>query len=163
MARKVFFSFHYEADNWRVSQIRNMHMLEDDPPVSDNEWEKIKKGGDASIRQWIDGQMYGRSCTVVLVGSGTANRKWINHEIAKSWADGKGLVGVRIHGLKDRFGNTSYPGPNPFDYVVHPTTNRRLSEYVVLHDPTSVWGSAETYAAIKANVAAWVETAIKAR
>ena len=24
MARRVFFSFHYKADNWRASQVRNM-------------------------------------------------------------------------------------------------------------------------------------------
>ncbi len=29
-----------------------------------------------------------RSCTVVLVGENTANRKWINHEIVESWNAG---------------------------------------------------------------------------
>ncbi len=163
MARKAFFSFHYVADNWRVSQVRNMHALEENVPVSDNEWEQIKKGGDAAIMRWIGGQMFGRSCAVVLVGSGTANRKWINYEIRKAWADGKGVLGIRIHGLKDQFGNTSTAGANPFEYVLHPTSGRRLSEYVKLYDPTSVWGSSETYATIKSNIAGWVEAAVKQR
>jgi hypothetical protein len=51
MARKAFFSFHFGADNWRVSQVRNIHALEENRPVSDNEWEQIKKGGDAAIRR----------------------------------------------------------------------------------------------------------------
>jgi hypothetical protein len=163
MARKVFFSFHYLADGWRVSQVRNMHALEDNCPVSDNDWETIKKGGDLAIKRWINGQIFGRSCAVVLVGASTANRKWINYEIERAWSEGKGVVGVRIHGLKDRQGNTSSAGANPFDYVSHPTTNRRLSEYVKLHDPTSFWGSSETYSTIKSNLASWVETAIKQR
>jgi hypothetical protein len=140
-----------------------MHALEDDPPVSDNEWEQIKKGGDIAIKRWINGQMSGKTCAVVLVGSDTANRKWINYEIERAWSERRGLVGVRIHGLKDRLGNTSSAGANPFDYVSSPGTNRKLSEYVKLHDPTSFWGSAETYSSIKDNLAAWVEAAIKQR
>ena len=53
------------------------------PPATDNDWETITEGGDATIKNWIAGQMKGRSCTIVLVG--TANRKWINHEIVTSW------------------------------------------------------------------------------
>lgn len=163
MARKAFFSFHFLGDGWRVSQVRNMHALEENVLVSDNEWEEIKKGGETGIRRWIDNQMFGKSCLVVLVGSGTANRKWINYEIAKAWGDGKGVVGIRIHGLKDRMGNTSSAGANPFNYVYHPTTKRQLSSYLELHDPTSIWGSTETYANIKKNLAGWVEDAIKSR
>ena len=163
MARKVFFSFHYFADGWRASQVRNMHALESNAPVSDNDWETIKKGGDLAIKRWINGQILGRTCAVVLVGASTANRKWINYEIERAWSEGKGVVGIRIHGLKDRQGNTSSAGANPFDYVYHAATNRRLSEYVKLHDPTSFWGSSETYSNIKNNLASWVETAIKQR
>ena len=48
--------------------------------------------------------MRGRTCTIVLVGAETANRKWINYEIVKSWDDRLGVVGIRIHGLKNRAG-----------------------------------------------------------
>jgi hypothetical protein len=51
--------------------------------------------GDAAIENWIAHQMKGRSCTVVLVGANTANRKWINHEIVQSWDKGMGVVGIR--------------------------------------------------------------------
>ena len=100
MARKAFFSFHYDADNWRVSQVRNIHVVEENRVLSSNEWEQVKKGGDTAIQRWIDGEMYGKSCVIVLVGTGTANRKWINYEISRGWNDGKGVVGVRINGLK---------------------------------------------------------------
>lgn len=32
MARKVFFSFHYQPDNWRVSQVRNIGVIEGNQP-----------------------------------------------------------------------------------------------------------------------------------
>ena len=87
MARRAFYSFHYKPDNSRAAQVRNMGMVDGNNPVSDNDWETVKGGGDTTIKNWIAGQMRGRSCTVVLVGSNTAGRKWINHEIIKSWND----------------------------------------------------------------------------
>jgi hypothetical protein len=51
---------------------------------------------------------------VVLIGPATAGRKWINYEINKAWTDNKGVVGIHIHNLKDRFGNQSAKGANPF-------------------------------------------------
>lgn len=163
MARKAFFSFHYDADNWRVSQVRNIHVVEENRVLSSNEWEQVKKGGDTAIQRWIDGEMYGKSCVIVLVGTGTANRKWINYEISRGWNDGKGVVGVRINGLKDRFGNTSQPGANPLDYVTFTNSQAKLSSIVKLIDPTSPWGSTQTYANIKNSIAEWVETAIQLR
>lgn len=50
MARKVFYSFHYIPDCWRVSQIRNIGAIEDNKPASDNDWEEVKKGGDSGIK-----------------------------------------------------------------------------------------------------------------
>lgn len=41
-------------------------------------------GGDPAIEAWIDAEMNGRTCAIVLIGNGTANRKWINYEITKA-------------------------------------------------------------------------------
>ena len=110
MARSAFFSFHYKPDNWRVATVRNIGALDGNAPARDNDWEKIAAGGDAAIRKWIAAQMHRRSCTVVLVGAETAGRKWINHEIVTSWDEGMGVVGIRIHGLKDSKGQTTSAG-----------------------------------------------------
>ena len=115
MARKVFFSFYYDKDGWRAAKVRNIGKLEADNPVSDNEWEQIKKGGDAAIKRWIDRQMSGRSYCVVLVGEETASRKWVKYEIKELWKAKRGLVGIRIHKITDQFDQTSRAGPNPFD------------------------------------------------
>ena len=100
MSRKVFYSFHFTPDSWRASQVRNIGIVEGNQPVSDNDWEDVKKGGNDAIQKWINNQLHGRSCTIVLIGKNTAGRKWIKYEIEKSWNDGKGVVGIYVHNLK---------------------------------------------------------------
>ena len=78
MKRKVFYSFHYKPDNWRASQVRNIGKVEGNSPASDNDWEEVTKDGDDAIQKWIDDQLKGRGCTVVLIGNKTAGRKWID-------------------------------------------------------------------------------------
>ena len=46
MARKVFLSFHYKPDSWRVSQIKSIGKIEGTPLLSSNSWEEVKRGGD---------------------------------------------------------------------------------------------------------------------
>lgn len=117
MARKVFFSFHYDRDSWRVGQVRNSSVIGnfDKTPFYDKaDWEAIKRKGDAAVRQWIDGQLKGTSVTVVLIGKETASRKWVKYEIEQSIKLKKGLIGVHIGGIKDSGGKTDKVlGPNP--------------------------------------------------
>ena len=162
MTRRVFYSFHYKPDNWRVSQVRNIGAIEGNKPASDNDWETVTKGGDKAIEKWIVDQMYGRSCIVVLIGAETAGRKWINHEIVKGWVAGKGVVGVHIHGLKGADGKTSSKGTNPFDYVTHGPTGKMLSSIVKVYDPPYT-SSTDIYDYIKKNLESWIEKAIEIR
>ena len=162
MKRRVFYSFHYEPDNWRASQVRNIGVMEGNRPATDNGWETVKKGGDLAIKRWISGQLRYRSCTVVLVGSNTANRKWINHEIVKSWNDGMGVVGIRIHGLENAAGRVSRKGANPFSYITYGNTNTRLSTIVKCYDPAGRT-SKERYDWISKHLANAVEEAIQIR
>jgi hypothetical protein len=136
MARKCFYSFHYQPDNARASQVRNIGTIEGNRPAPDNDWEKVTKGGDDAIKKWIADQMNGRTCCIVLVGSATANRKWINHEIVKAWDKGMGVVGIYIHGLKNLAGETSAQGYNPFDYITHGSSGKKLSSIVKCYNPT---------------------------
>lgn len=162
MARKVFFSFHFDNDAWRAGQVRNMGVLEADAPCSDNDWEKVKKGGDAAIEKWIANQLSGKSCAVVLVGSDTASRPWVIHEIQEAWNAKKGVVGIRIHGLKNHSGYTSTSGNNPFDKLTLKNGSALLSSQVQLKWPSGAT-STEIYSSIKDNIASWVEEAITIR
>jgi hypothetical protein len=162
VARKVFYSFHYKPDNWRASTVRSIGAIEGNQPATDNDWESITSGGDDSIKRWIAGQTNGRSCTVVLVGANTADRKWINYEIVKSWDDGMGVVGIRIHGLKSSQGDLSAMGLNPFDFITHGKSKQKLSAIVRCYNPAGST-SQERYDWIKTHLANAVEEAIKIR
>jgi len=160
--RRCFYSFHYQPDCWRAATVRNIGAIEGNQPAGDNDWETVKKGGDTAIKKWIADQMYGRSCTVVLVGNGTANRKWINHEIIQSWDQGMGVVGICIHGLKDSAGNTASAGGNPFDHITHGKTGKKLSTIVKCYTPSGST-SQERYDWIKKYLSDAVEEAINIR
>lgn len=162
MARKCFYSFHYNPDCHRAAQIRQIGTIEGNKPASDNDWESVTKGGDDAIRRWITNQMIGKSCTIVLVGRGTANRKWINHEIIKSWNAGMGVVGIYIHGIKNLAGETSAKGNNPFDYITHGPSKKKLSTIVKCYNPGGTT-SKEKYAWISEHLANAVEEAINIR
>ena len=158
--RKVFFSFHYKPDNWRASQVRNIGKVEGNSPVSDNDWETITKSGNKAIEKWIDEQMYGKSCVVVLVGTNTAGRKWIKHEIKKALDSGKGLVGMYVNKLKDANEKTATKGRNPFsDFSVNGTP---LTQLVKCHTPSGS-NSKAAYNDISEKIETWIEDAIESR
>ncbi|WP_237611966.1 TIR domain-containing protein, partial [Proteus sp. G4398] len=162
MTRKVFFSFHYQPDNWRVSQVRNIGVIEGNQPAKDNDWETVVGGGDTQIKKWISAQMEGRTCTVILAGQDTANRKWINYEITQSWDEGKGVVVIYIHNLKNAQGEQSNKGENPLDFIRHRDTGKKLSEIAKAYDPPYLT-SKFVYEYIEKNIDKWIEEAIKIR
>lgn len=160
MPRHAFYSFHYNPDNWRASQVRNIGVVDGNKPAHDNDWETIKKGGDAAIERWIKEQMKGRSCTVVLVGAETARRKWIDYEIIESWKAGMGVSAIHVHGLKDSSGKTSTKGANPFGHLS--LGQRRFADIVKCYDPPG-YQSTDVYAWISSNLSAIVEESVAIR
>ena len=162
MLRKCFYSFHYVPDCQRVAQIRQIGSIEGNKPASDNNWETVRGKNKSVIEKWISDQMHGRSCTIVLVGSDTANRPWINHEIVKSWDDGMGVVGIYIHGIKNLSGETVSKGNNPFDYIYFGNSKTPLSSVVKCYNPVGTT-SQQKYAWISEHLSNAVEEAIQIR
>lgn len=160
MARRCFFSFHYQPDNWRASTIRSIGAIEGNQPALDNDWEKVTKGGDAQIQKWIESQMEGRTCAIVLIGSNTAKRKWIDYEIKKAWDNKMGVLGIHIHGVKDSSGNTSIKGADPFAHFR--LGEKPLSSIIQIYDPTC-FDSKAKYNTIAENIDSWIERAIETR
>lgn len=116
MARHVFFSFHYQRDIWRVNVIRNSHIVEGTAAAGFRDgslWEEAKLKGDAAIKKLIDQGLQGTTVTAVLIGSETANRKYVNYEIEKSLERGNGLLGIYIHNIADQQGYTCRQGAVP--------------------------------------------------
>jgi len=160
--RQVFFSFEYKKDNWRAGEVRNMGKVDDSSTFSDNDWEEVKEKSDEKIKEWIDSQMAMRSCIVVLVGATTAGRKWINYEIEKAYELKKGIVGIYIHGLKDKNENQTTKGKNPFDEIYVGEKKEKLSKYVTCYDPPYS-SSTYVYNDIKDNIEKLIEDAISAK
>lgn len=174
--RQVFYSFHFKNDSWRAGQVRNIGVVEGNTPVSSNDWEEVKRKGDDSIKRWIDTHMDYRSCVIVLIGSDTASRKWCRYEIKHAWKEGKGVVGIYVHNLKNIDGEQDIKGDNPFklfcvdktfNYIVehkHPADSNEinLSEICKTYDPPYKI-STNVYDYYYEHLNDWVEEAIRIR
>lgn len=158
MARKCFLSFHYDLDAWRVQQIKNMGVIEEQPILTANKWEEIEAEGDEAIQKWIDNNMKDKECLVVLVGEKTAGRRWVKYEIERGWTKGMGVLAIHVHNLKDAGGNQGIKGSNPFTGL---TVDGEAVSGKVYDPPYST--STNVYDHIKSNIADWVKTAIDAR
>ena len=159
MARRVFFSFHYDNDILRVGQIRNSGIVlapgDSAAGFTDGaSWESVKRRGDVGIKRWIDGELDGTSVTVVLIGSQTANRPWVNYEVIESVRRGNGLLGVYIHNVKDLNGGIDARGKNPFDFISWESDKgAKLSTT----NPAYEWIGDDG----RANLKSWIEAAAK--
>jgi hypothetical protein len=157
MAREpVFYSFHYDNDVFRVQQIRNMGVVDGNEPVSPNDWEEVKRRGDAAVEKWIDDSLKYKRCVIVLIGSETASRKWVKYEIKRAWELKKGLFGIYIHNLKDPRTGTCAKGANPFSNW--DVDGQSMANLITCHDP-SAW---DAYGDISKNMGTWVSQAIAA-
>jgi MTH538 TIR-like domain (DUF1863) len=117
MARRTFFSFHFDNDIWRANQVRNCNVVAgcDGAGFFDHsEYAEAKRKGGDGIKRMIDRHLRNTSVTVVLIGKQTAYRPWVKYEIAKSIQQDNGLLGIRIHHLKNQYGDSAwFPGPTP--------------------------------------------------
>lgn len=157
MARKTFFSFHYERDAWRAANVRNSGALSTDDEagfIDAADWEKLEREGDAAIKKWIKDQLHGTTVTAVLIGAETANREWVLYEIRESWKRGNAVIGVRIHGIKNQDGETDSAGPNPLDAIL-------------FDDGTALSSVCKTYDWVTNNgrdhLGTWLDNAVTAR
>ena len=156
--KQCFLSFYYKPDSWRVQQVKNIGSIDEQPLLVANKWEEIKKQGDTALEKWIDNNMKGKDCLIVLGGAKTAGRRWVKYEIKKAWEEGLGVMAVYVHNLKDVSGEQSEKGSDPFVGL------KVDGESVVgtVYDPpykTSTY----VYEHIADNIEDWVEAAIKAR
>jgi len=152
--RKIFYSFHFANDVMRVQQVRNMGVVEGNTPVSANAWEEVKRKGQAAIETWINDNMKGKSCVIVLIGTDTHKRPWVDYEIKKAWKDGKAILGIYIHNINCPNNGKCTKGKNPFDAI----TFKRGETVIVpkVYDPKA----SDAYNDIANNLSSWVEAAI---
>ncbi len=114
--RRVFFSFHYKQDVMRASIIRNAGKFDAVAAAGWKDaslWEEAKRQGSEAIRHLIDEGLRNTSVTAVLIGQHTASRDWVDFEISESIQRGNGILGVRIHNVRDPNQGKSRRGPVP--------------------------------------------------
>jgi hypothetical protein len=122
VAKKVFFSFHYQdVIDFRANVVRQHWVTkpnrEEAGYFDKSIWEEAKKKGDIALKRMINNGLDNTSNTCVLIGSQTHARPWVRYEILKSFVRGNHILGVHINGIKDKNQSTKTEGPNPFEYL----------------------------------------------
>lgn len=121
MARRVFFSFHYEdVKTFRVNVVRNHSVtkgVEEAGFFDSSIWEDAELHGDVAVKNLINKSLENTSVTCVLIGSDTWNRKWVKYEILKSYEKGNKLIGIHINKIPDKYKHTFLNGANPFEFI----------------------------------------------
>lgn len=160
MARSSFVSFHYQNDYWRVQQILRMGAIEGQEILPAQNWEAVKARGKQAVKDWIDKEMAYKGSVVVLIGSETASREFVQYEIKKAWSTKKPLVGIRIHGLLNSDKQPSRAGANPFSQFGFSDSSKTYADYVPVFDPAGS-DSTKIYASIKDNLDSWIGRAYR--
>ena len=159
MARRVFFSFHYERDIWRASIVRNSWLTHEDREEAGfwdaSIWEEAKRKGDEAIKRLIRESLNGTSVTAVLIGAETSGRRWVRYEISESCKRGSGILGVYIHNIRDRNGRTDRQGDNQFGEIERDKYGS--SVYFSQLFPTYDWVNDDGYN----NFGNWIEKAAR--
>lgn len=102
--RKVFPSYDWDEDVWRVNQIMNLPKIigrEDMGFMKNVPNEEVKKS-DAAIQRWIDANLVGCSCLVVFVGEKTYQSRWVKYEIEQARKQGMGRLLISLKDVKNR-------------------------------------------------------------
>lgn len=162
MAKRVFFSFDYDRDIWRVSQVRNSQVVkpdgEEDGFIDSASWEEVKRKGDDAIKNWINKQLNGTSVTIVLIGLETSESKWVKYEIETSANRGNKLLGIYINSVKDSQQRTDLKGKNPFEYFTWTKsdgTKISLASIIPVYDWVLNDG--------RTNIAQWIDRAVSCK
>lgn len=158
MARRAFFSFHYELDVQRASVVRKSRLTHGEQTsfIDASLWEEAKKKSQEALKKLINEALQNTSVTVVLIGSRTNDRQWVKYELEQSIARGNGIVGVRVNKIKNFQGLTTGLGVNPLDNSFVTFTNgnkKRASDYYKTYDYVDDDGYN--------NLGAWIEEAAK--
>ena len=122
MAKRVFFSFHYQdVIDFRANVVRNHWLTKPDRQSAgffdSSIWEDAKKTSDLALKRLINSGLKNTSNTCVLVGSETFNRRWVSYEIMKSLEVGNHIFCVHINSIKGKDQKTKPLGENPLYYL----------------------------------------------
>jgi hypothetical protein len=154
MARRVFFSFHYDRDVRRIQQVRQSWVVrekgEATPFYDQAEFEDAKRRA-GGIEKWIEDQLNGCSVTAVLFGRETYDREWVKFEIKRSYELRMGILAIDIHNIKDPLKGTDLAGRNPLEHWK--VGEKQFTSMYRTYD----WVRDDGYN----NIGSWIETAAR--
>ncbi|MFH1741795.1 MAG: TIR domain-containing protein [bacterium] len=122
MAKRVFFSFHYQdVIDLRANVVRNHWLTKPDRQTAGffdaSVWESARKVGPIAVKRLINSALTNTSVTCILIGSETYQRPWVRYEILKSFKKGNSILAVHINSIKGRDSRTKAKGLNPLEHV----------------------------------------------
>ena len=134
MARRTFFSFHYQPDVSRAWVVRNSWVTkvakgerEDAGFFDSSVFEAKQHESDDSLKRFLREGLVNTTVTCVLVGTNTNYRRWVRYEVFRSFMRGNGLLAIRIHSIQDLGKKTAAEGPNPFQNVAFTVANDQVT------------------------------------
>ncbi len=134
MAKKVFFSFHYQdVIDFRANVVRNhgnFKLSKEDAGFYDSSiWEEAKRTSDLALKRLINKGLKNTSNTCVLIGSNTFERRWVDYEILSSLKKGNHIFGVHINNIPCKNKKIKKKGNNPLYYLGYSidSTGKKLS------------------------------------
>ena len=141
MAKRVFFSFHYEdVKTFRANVVRNHWLTKKDSEDAGffdaSIWESAKRHGDDAVKRLINSNLEYTSVTCALIGSETWRRQWVRYEIMKSYDRNNLLFGIHINGIKDKNQQVLPYGRNVFDYLGFVISSDGTTQAYYEHDGT---------------------------
>jgi hypothetical protein len=122
MAKRVYFSFHYQdVIDGRADVVRQHWLSRPDQEAAGffdaSVWENARLSGDSAVKRLLNSSIDRTSATCVLIGSETYSRKWVRYEILKSFRRGSGLLAVHVNHIQGRDQAVKPTGPNPLAHV----------------------------------------------
>jgi hypothetical protein len=122
MAKKVFFSFHYQdVIDFRANVVRQHWRTKPDRAEAgffdSSIWGNAELSGDTGIKRVINGGLDGTSVTCVLIGTNTYARRWVRYEIMKSFRKGNAILSVHVNSIRGRDQRSKPNGVNPLYHL----------------------------------------------
>ena len=145
MARRTFFSFHYNADVQRAQVVKNSWVTrerEDAGFFDSSAFEKAERTNEDTLKAFLNKAMEGSSVVCALIGNDTASRRWVRYEIQRGVWDARGILAVRIHTISHFTKGTTTAGVNPLALLgvhVEATTTGKSVRLIERTSPSASW------------------------
>ena len=106
MRSRIFVSYHHHGDQWYYNEFSRIFHDEYEV-IEDHSLERTYDSDNMDYVRWAvaNNDIKGTSCTIVLCGAATYERKFVDWEIKATLDDGHGLIGIALPSAPRNAGN----------------------------------------------------------